>query len=120
MFSFIIGHEDDTRENLPDIKAIATSLVYMSWIENVATGEGVGFVFGFQISPTVIFFSALTSLLYYLGVLQFIVKGLAGVMSRAMKLSGEESLAQINDSRSRDESTHCGNFSKVTVSYSSG
>ncbi len=53
----------------------------------------IGFVFAFQILPTIIFFSALTSLLFYLGVLQKIVFGLAWVMSKTMKLSGAESLA---------------------------
>lgn len=53
----------------------------------------LGFVFAFQILPTIIFFSALTSLLFYLGVLQKIVFGLAWIMSKTMKLSGAESLA---------------------------
>jgi CNT family concentrative nucleoside transporter len=53
----------------------------------------LGFVFAFQILPTIIFFSALTSLLFYLGVLQKIVYALAWVMSKTMKLSGAESLA---------------------------
>lgn len=53
----------------------------------------LGFVFAFQILPTIIFFSALTSLLFYLGILQKIVYGLAWVMSKTMKLSGAESLA---------------------------
>lgn len=55
--------------------------------------ESVGFVFALQVLPTVIFFSTLTSGLYYLGVLQFIVKGIAWVMARTMKLSGAESLS---------------------------
>ncbi len=59
----------------------------------LADRSEIGFIFAFQILPTIIFFSALTSLLYYLGILQIIVKGLAWVMSRAMKLSGAESLA---------------------------
>jgi CNT family concentrative nucleoside transporter len=54
---------------------------------------GVGFVFAFQILPTIIFFSALTSLLFYLGILQKIVYGIAWIMSKTMKLSGAESLA---------------------------
>jgi len=45
------------------------------------------------ILPTIIFFSALTSLLFYLGIIQKIVYGLAWVMSRLMKLSGAESLS---------------------------
>lgn len=52
-----------------------------------------GFVFIFQILPTVIFFSALTSVLFYLGVLQIVVKGLAWVMTKTLKISGAESLA---------------------------
>ncbi len=55
--------------------------------------ESVGFVFAFQILPTILFFSALTSLFFYLGVLQKIVYGFAWVMSKFMKLSGAESLA---------------------------
>ncbi len=46
-----------------------------------------------QILPTIIFFSALTSLLFYLGVIQRIVKAMAWAMSRLMKLSGAESLS---------------------------
>ncbi len=52
----------------------------------------VGYIFAFKVLPTVIFFSALSSLLYYLGILQKIVFGFAWVMSKTMKLSGAESL----------------------------
>ncbi|MDG1724165.1 MAG: nucleoside transporter C-terminal domain-containing protein [Bacteroidia bacterium] len=53
----------------------------------------IGYVFAFKVLPTVVFFSALTSLLYYLGVLQKIVYGFAWVLSKTMRLSGAESLA---------------------------
>lgn len=49
--------------------------------------------FAFNVLPTIVFFSALSSLLYYLGILQKIVFGFAWVMKRVMKLSGAESLA---------------------------
>lgn len=52
-----------------------------------------GFVFAFQVLPTIIFFSALTSLLFYLGVIQKVVWALAWLMTKAMKLSGAESLS---------------------------
>lgn len=52
-----------------------------------------GIIFAFKILPTVIFFSAFTSLLYYFGILQKIVWVFAWIMSRLMKLSGAESLA---------------------------
>jgi CNT family concentrative nucleoside transporter len=53
----------------------------------------VGYVFAFKVLPTIIFFSALSSLLYYLGVLQIIIKGFAWVMTKTMRLTGAESLA---------------------------
>ncbi|MCH8553954.1 MAG: Na+ dependent nucleoside transporter [Schleiferiaceae bacterium] len=52
-----------------------------------------GYIFAFQVLPTVVFFSALTSLLYYFGVLQKVVYVFAWVMKRTLKLSGAESLA---------------------------
>jgi CNT family concentrative nucleoside transporter len=52
-----------------------------------------GVVFGLSILPSVIFFSAFTSALYYLGVLQKIVYAFAWVMSKTMRLSGAESLS---------------------------
>ena len=55
--------------------------------------KNVGFLFAFQVLPTIIFFSALTSLLYYLGILQRVVYGIAWLMSKTMRLSGAESLS---------------------------
>ncbi|MFW5707925.1 MAG: NupC/NupG family nucleoside CNT transporter [Bacteroidota bacterium] len=52
-----------------------------------------GFIFAFQVLPTIIFFSALTSLLFYLGVIQKVVYILAWLMTRALKISGAESLS---------------------------
>lgn len=52
-----------------------------------------GFVFAFQVLPSIIFFSALTSLLYYLGIIQIVVRGLAWLMTRAFRISGAESLS---------------------------
>jgi len=55
--------------------------------------DTLGFIFAFQVLPTIIFFSALTSALYYLNILQYIVYGFAWIMHKTMKLSGAESLA---------------------------
>ncbi|MCI0750323.1 MAG: NupC/NupG family nucleoside CNT transporter [Flammeovirgaceae bacterium] len=57
------------------------------------TRHGLGFLFAFQALPTVIFFSAVTSGLYYLGILQKIVYGFAWIMTKTMRLSGAESLS---------------------------
>ena len=52
-----------------------------------------GFIFAFQVLPTILFFSALTSLLFYYGILQKVVYGFALFMKKVMNLSGSESLA---------------------------
>ncbi|MFK7812127.1 MAG: NupC/NupG family nucleoside CNT transporter [Maribacter sp.] len=52
-----------------------------------------GFIFAFQVLPTIIFFSALTSLLFYLGVIQKVVKALAWLLSKSLGISGAESLS---------------------------
>ncbi len=52
-----------------------------------------GYIFAFQVLPTIIFFSALTSLLFYLGIIQKIVFGMAWLMTKVMRLSGAESLS---------------------------
>ena len=56
-----------------------------------------GFIFIFQILPTIIFFAALTSLLFYLGVLQFLVKILAKGTAKLLNISGAESLSVVGN-----------------------
>jgi CNT family concentrative nucleoside transporter len=53
----------------------------------------LGAFFAFQVLPTIIFFASLMSLLYYLGVMQKIVQGMAWFMARVMGTSGAESLS---------------------------
>jgi CNT family concentrative nucleoside transporter len=55
--------------------------------------DSYGFIFVFQILPTILFFSALTSLLFYLGVIQIVVKGMAWLLTKLLKISGAESLS---------------------------
>ena len=67
------------------------------------TRDGARFVFGdlvdqpaflaFSVLPTIIFFSALMSVLYHLGVMQLVVKGIAWVMQRTLRTSGAETLS---------------------------
>lgn len=52
-----------------------------------------GFIFAFQVLPTILFFSALTSVLFYLGIIQKIVKALAWSLSKVLNISGAESLS---------------------------
>jgi CNT family concentrative nucleoside transporter len=57
-----------------------------------ASKSNLGFFFAFQVLPTIIFVSALFAVLYHVGVMQLIIKGMAWVMSRFMAVSGAESL----------------------------
>lgn len=53
----------------------------------------LGFFFAFQVLPTIIFFASLMGTLYYLGIMQRIVQGMAWFIARLMKASGAESLS---------------------------
>ena len=59
----------------------------------LASDETGAFGFAFTVLPTIIFFSALSAILYYLRVLPLIVFGFAWLLNRSMRLSGAESLA---------------------------
>lgn len=61
--------------------------------ETLVNSNEFGAIFAFQILPTIIFFSALTSLLFYLGILQKVVYFFALLMKKTLKLSGAESLS---------------------------
>lgn len=52
-----------------------------------------GFIFAFQVLPTILFFSALTSVLFYLGIIQKIVKGMGWLLTKLLGISGPESLS---------------------------
>lgn len=73
-----------------DFNTAGAEFLFGSLISNKQT---FGFLFAFNVLPTIVFFSALTSLLFYLGILQRIVFVFAWVLSRTMKLSGAESLS---------------------------
>jgi len=55
--------------------------------------DSLGVYFAFQVLPTIIFVACLTSVLYYLGILQAVVKGMAWFMAKLMGTSGAESLS---------------------------
>lgn len=61
--------------------------------QNVGPESGIGFVFAFEALSTIIFVSALFTMLYHFGVLQLVVKLLATVMMKVMRVSGAESLS---------------------------
>ncbi len=74
-----------------DFTNAGTDFLFKSFVTNQIEIANINFII--QILPTIIFFSALTSLLFYLNIIQYIVFGLAWVMTKFMKLSGAESLS---------------------------
>ena len=55
--------------------------------------DSFGYIFAFQVLPTIIFFSALTSVLFYLGIIQKIVKSMGWLLTKVLGISGAESLS---------------------------
>jgi len=58
---------------------------------NLGSGEGIGFIFATQVLPTIIFIASVFAILYYIGLMQVIVRFFAKIMSRFMGVSGAES-----------------------------
>jgi CNT family concentrative nucleoside transporter len=75
------------------VKFLSFSRDGAAFIFGDLAGDGFGFIFAFQVLPTIIFFSTVSAGLYYLGILQKVVYGIAWVMARTMRLSGPESLS---------------------------
>ena len=73
-----------------DFTAAGSAFLFGGLVKDL---DSFGYIFAFQVLPTIVFFSALSAVLYYLGILQRVVYGLAWLLSRAMGLSGPESLA---------------------------
>ena len=102
---------------------LALSILKLSWVQSIFNAVGkvfvsildftavgseflfgelmnadtYGFIFVFQILPTIIFFAALTSLFFYFGILQFLVKFLAKGTAKLLNISGPESLSVIGN-----------------------
>ncbi|MDC0609328.1 NupC/NupG family nucleoside CNT transporter [Vibrio sp.] len=55
--------------------------------------EGIGFIFAFQVLPAVVFFSALISVLYYIGVMQWVIRIIGGGLQKALGTSRAESMS---------------------------
>lgn len=66
--------------------AAGTSLIF----GELSDPAKIGFVFAFQVLPTIIFFAALMSVLYHLGVMQWFVRGMAWAITKVMRVSGAE------------------------------
>lgn len=64
--------------------------IFGSFVDNA---ESTGAVFAFRVLPSIIFFSAISTVLFYLGILPLVIRGFAWLMNKVMRLSGAESFA---------------------------
>ncbi len=80
---------------LLDFSEAGSEFVFRSYVTEKVEAPLVNFAF--HTLPTVIFFSALLSVLYHLGIMQLVVKGMAWVMVRTMGTSGAETLSVTGD-----------------------
>ena len=87
---FLFGNLVDT--NVP-VGIPSGAPAQTSAIETIQMWAHTGASFAFLTLPTIIFFSSLMSVMYYLGVMQWIVRGIAWVMQRTMGTSGAETLS---------------------------
>lgn len=73
--------------------AAGAQFVFGSLAKTPGAEGSLGSFFAFQVLPTIIFFASLMSLLYYLGIMQKIVQGMAWIMAKTLGTSGAESLS---------------------------
>ncbi|MGC4072681.1 MAG: nucleoside transporter C-terminal domain-containing protein [Nibricoccus sp.] len=100
LFGYLVLHVDFVRYTVDavgnffvrilDFNAAGAEFLFGKLISDK---KSFGYIFAFNVLPTIVFFSALTSLLFYLGILQKIVYAFAWVMSKTMNLSGAETLS---------------------------
>lgn len=76
------------------VKVIDFALIGAQFIfGDLANATEFGFIFAFQVLPTIIFFASLMAVLYHLGIMQKIVQSMAWVMLKVLRISGAESLS---------------------------
>jgi len=79
------------------VKLLSFSGDGAAFLFNGLATNDFGYIFAFRVLPTVIFFASISTGLYYLGILQKVVKGIAWIMVRTMRLSGAESLSMAGN-----------------------
>ena len=96
-FAFIVLKWEFGRKILQFLSGIVQKVIDSSnagiefMFGGVLGAEDAGFTFAFQVLPIIIFFASLISVLYYLGIMQFLTKIIGGLLAKALKTSEPES-----------------------------
>ena len=75
------------------VSVLEFTLAGSDFLGLVSDTSTFGYIFAFQVLPTIIFFSALTSVLYYFGVIQKVVRAFGWLLTKLLGISGAESLS---------------------------
>src|SRR5690606_33932617 len=78
---------------LLDFSKVGANFVFGALAPGPGGASPVGYLFFFQTLTTIIFFAALMGVLYHLGIMQAVVRGVAFVMRRSLRTSGAETLS---------------------------
>jgi concentrative nucleoside transporter, CNT family len=102
LFAFLVIRTDPGREVFSWVSGVfvrffgfagdGARFVFGSLGISPGSEGSLGFIFAFQVLPTIIFFASFMAILYHIGVMQLVVKGMAWIMVRVLKTSGAESL----------------------------
>ncbi|MGN7476743.1 NupC/NupG family nucleoside CNT transporter [Solibacillus silvestris] len=98
IFAFIVLKWSYGREKLMDLSAGVQKLIgyanegIVFVFGGLADADNVGFVFAMSVLTIIIFFSSLISVLYYLGIMQFIIKIIGGFLSKVLGTTKAESV----------------------------
>ena len=87
---------NDVVERLLAFTKAGAEFVFGGLAGNPAS-NGVGFIFAFQVLPTIIFFAALMGILYHVGFMPFVIRHMARFIAKVLKTSGAESFSTVAD-----------------------
>ncbi len=98
VFALLVLRVEQGRKLFRWLGDVVTAVLHFSYAGSAfvfgevgKANSSLGVVFAFQILPAIIFVSALFAIMYYLGIMQLVVRAMAVVMSRLMNASGAES-----------------------------
>jgi len=91
---YFFSFANDAVDRLLNFSKQGAEFIFGGLVSNAQT---FGFIFAFQVLPTIIFFAAFMAVLYYLRVMPFIIKNMAKLISKFLGVSGAESFSTVSD-----------------------
>jgi len=91
---YFFSFANDAVDRLLNFSREGAQFVFGGLVSNT---QSFGFIFAFQVLPTIIFFAAFMAVLYYLRVMPFIIKNMARFISKFLGVSGAESFSTVSD-----------------------